>query len=76
MKLDPDTKIGSLLRAVPSSALAFEKLGIATAGNDDKTLQEMCVETGVKFQEFLSAMDEIDWDAETAQYPFSNSKVS
>lgn len=67
MKLDLDTRIGSLLTAVPSSALAFKKLGITIAGNEDKTLQRICMERGVEFQEFLRAMDEIDWEAETLQ---------
>lgn len=67
MQLEPDTRIGSLLKAVPSSAVAFKKLGIPIDGNEHKTLQAICMERGVEFQEFLRAMDEIDWDAETAQ---------
>ncbi len=68
MKLDPDTTVDSLLAAIPSSALAFDKLGIPIAGNKDKTVQEVCAERGMEFREFLRAMDEIDWETESAQH--------
>ena len=67
MKLDPETTIGRLLTALPSSALAFDKLGVTIAGKTDKTLRELCMEEGVSFQQFLRAMDEIDWDEEPPQ---------
>jgi iron-sulfur cluster repair protein YtfE (RIC family) len=67
MKLDPETTIGSLLAAIPSSAVALNKLNITIAGNKDKTLQQACTERGMQFEEFLRAMDEIDWEKETPQ---------
>ncbi len=65
MKLDPDTTVASLLVAIPSSALVFDKFGIAADGNEDRTLQEVCTDTGIGFEEFLQAMDEIDWSEES-----------
>ncbi len=72
VKLDPETTIGSLLAAIPSSALALEKLSITVAGNQNKTLREVCVEEGMQFQNFLRVMDEIDWEKETPQGHNSN----
>jgi hypothetical protein len=68
MKLNPDTKICSLLVAIPSSVIALGKLGIPIDGNEEKTLQQVCLEREMKFQEILRAMDEIDWDKETPQH--------
>jgi len=65
VRLDPETKIGRLLGAIPSSAVALERLGIIVAGNEDKSLRQLCAETGMNFEEFLRAMDEIDWEKET-----------
>ncbi len=65
MKLDADTTLVSLLSAVPSSALALSRLGIATDGNERKTLQQVCADAGIGFEEFLRAMEEIDWNKES-----------
>jgi hypothetical protein len=74
VKLDPDTKLGRLIGAMPSSAMVFEKLGIMVAGNEDRTLRQLCTEAGMSFDEFLRAMDEIDWEKETPQH--NNSEAS
>jgi hypothetical protein len=65
VKLDPHTRVGSLLVAIPSSALVFDRLGITAAGNEDKSLQKVCAARGVGMEDFLRAMDEIDWDKES-----------
>lgn len=65
MKLDPETTIRSLLAAVPSSAVALDKLGVGVDGNEDKTLQQLCMEKGMQFEEFLRVMDDLDWEKET-----------
>lgn len=72
MKLDPETTIGSLLAAIPSSAVVLNQLRIPVAGNEDKTLQQVCMRQGMQFQEFLRIMDEIDWEKETPQHHNSN----
>lgn len=62
MRLNPETRLASLLSAIPSSALALKKFGIAADGNEEKTLQQVCADGGVDLEVFLQAMDEIDWD--------------
>ncbi len=64
MKLDPQTTVGSLLRAIPSSALVFERLGITVGQSEGENLQEVCTRHGISLEEFLRAMDEIDWNEE------------
>ncbi len=74
MNLDSDTKLSSLLSAIPSSTLIFDKLGIVVAGNQNKTLQHVCADAGIQFEEFLRAMDEIDWEKETPQHRDSDER--
>ena len=64
MQLDPDTTVADLLRAVPSSALAFKTLGITVTGKKNQALRRVCADQGIAFDEFLRAMDEIDWEEE------------
>lgn len=72
MKLDPNTTVGNLLRAIPSSAAAFQVLGIAVAKKQTQTLDDVCGEAGITFDQFLIAMDGIDWEEET---PLSHEAV-
>jgi hypothetical protein len=65
MELDPDTTLGSLLVAIPSSVVILKKIGISTDGNEEKTLKQVCTDRGLEFQQFLQAMDEIDWNNES-----------
>ena len=65
MRLDPLTTLNSLLLAIPSSALAFERLGVATHGNESKTLQEICADKGISMDEFHREMDGLDWTRES-----------
>ena len=65
MKLDPRTTVASLLVAIPSSALAFNRLGIIAQGNEQKSLQEVCTDGGISMEEFLRIMNEIDWNKES-----------
>jgi hypothetical protein len=67
MRLDPRTTVESLLRAIPSSALVFEKLGIKADGNRKKSLQEVCTDGGIVLEEFLRELDEIDWEKESLE---------
>ena len=64
MRLDPKTTIASLLTAIPSSFLVFDKLGIAISGNEAKALGDVCSEFGIQFERFLKEMDGIDWNEE------------
>jgi hypothetical protein len=65
MKLDPDTTLGSLLTAIPSSAGVLRRLRITPDGNEHKTLEQICQDHNIAFDQFLRAMDEIDWEEES-----------
>ncbi len=65
MKLDPQTTIADLLRALPSSALVFEKLGIHPTNKENTSLQQVCADRGIDLAEFLRELDEIDWEKES-----------
>lgn len=65
MRLDPHTTVASLLAAIPSSALAFKRLGIVARGNESRSLQQVCTAGGVSMEEFLRVMNEIDWSRES-----------
>lgn len=67
MTLDPQTTVGDLLRAIPSSAAVFEKLGISMEHGETKSLRDLCSEHHVSFEQFLRAMDEIDWNEEPSR---------
>jgi hypothetical protein len=62
--LDPKTTVTRLITAIPSSALVFTRFGIAVEGNETKPLQEVCSNFGIHLEEFLAAMDDIDWNEE------------
>ncbi len=75
MKLDPHTTVASLLIAIPSSALVFDRLGIVADGNEGKSLVKLCSDYNVSFERFLAGMDEIDWTHESLDPNRSGSKV-
>ena len=64
MKLDPNTKLASLLTAIPSTAAVLETFEITVDGNEEKSLQALCTEHGITFQTFLKRMDELNWNEE------------
>lgn len=64
MKLDPKTKLASLLTAIPSAAAVLKRFDIPISGNEDKMLDELCVEHGITFDLFLKGMNELNWNEE------------
>lgn len=64
MRLDPKIKLSSLLTAIPSAAVALEKLQITTDGNEEKSLEDLCAEHGITFSRFLEGMDDLNWNEE------------
>lgn len=64
IKLDPDTKLADLLGAIPSSVIALKNFDIKPDGNESRTLEQICKNHGISFDQFLAAMDELDWDQE------------
>ena len=65
MRLDPHTTVARLLIAIPSSALAFTRLGIPTGGNESKSLQQVCKDSNIGMERFLATLDDIDWNLES-----------
>lgn len=68
IRLEPQTTVGSLLRAIPSTAIAFEKFEISTGESAEKSLHDVCVHRGIALEEFLRTIDEIDWTEESVHY--------
>ena len=64
MNLDPNTKVRSLVAALPSSAVVLRSIGIADAEDDERTIQQACSEASVAVEEFLSNLGKIDWNAD------------
>lgn len=64
MKLDPEIAVAKLLAAIPSSALVLKRFGMASHVDANKTLQQACADHGIKFEQFLRAMNAIDWNEE------------
>lgn len=64
MTLDPKTKVANLLRAIPSANAVLKRLNILTNGNEDRTLDEICAESGIAFDLFLRRMNELNWNEE------------
>ena len=64
MRLNPTTKLGSLLIAIPSASSVCDRFHITLSGNESKTLEEVCAEIGITLTSFLEALDHIDWEKE------------
>lgn len=69
MKLDPNTKVASLLAAIPSSTIVFDRFKIGVDSACEMTLQQACTAAEIEFDDFLRAMDEIDWHQEPPGRP-------
>lgn len=64
MKLDPHTKLSSLLNAIPSAAAVLEVFQIPSVGNESKNLEELCIEHGITFDLFLKELNQVNWNEE------------
>lgn len=64
MKLESETPLGDLLAAIPSASHVLRQLGVRLDGNERKTMGELCREYGIAFDDFLRAMDQLDWEQE------------
>ncbi len=67
MRLDPQTTVDTLLRAIPSSAYVFEKLGIQATSQEKRSLQQVCADRGIGLEEFLRELDAVDWENEISE---------
>lgn len=76
MRFNPNTKLNSLLTAVPSAATVCAGFHMTIDGNEDKSLGQLCAERGITFDSFLQALDELDWNEEyPPEQSGSNSNV-
>lgn len=62
MTLDPNTKVTSLLRAIPSAKAVLNQFDIRTNGNEERSLDELCAEHGIAFDTFLRGMNDLNWN--------------
>ncbi len=66
MRFNPNTRLGSLLTAIPSAATVCAHFHMAILGNEEKSLGQLCTDCGITFESFLEALDNLDW---TEEYP-------
>ncbi len=64
MRLNPTTKLASLLTAIPSAELVLGDFHIAINGNESKTLEQLCAAHGITFHNFEKALNELNWNDE------------
>jgi hypothetical protein len=64
MTIDPKTTVGQLITALPSTMPLLQGYGISPQQSSDKSLCEVLTDVHVDLEEFLQALNEIDWNAE------------
>ncbi len=64
MTIDPKTTIGQLVAALPSTLSILRSYGIAPVQAGNQPIGQALVEAHVNFEEFLQAVERIDWQAE------------
>jgi hypothetical protein len=64
MTIDPRTTIGKLITALPSTAPVLESYGVSPRQAMDKPLWKALTDAHADVDEFLRALDDIDWNAE------------
>lgn len=64
MNLNPNTKLVSLLTAIPSAAEVCDRFHIQIGGNEQKSLERVCAEVDITLASFLQALDNLNWDEE------------
>jgi hypothetical protein len=65
MTIDPNTTVGQLMNALPSTMPILQSYGISPQQVLDKPLWKALVDVHVDMDKFLHAVDEIDWSAES-----------
>jgi hypothetical protein len=64
MIIDPKTTVGQLITALPSTMPLLQSYGISLQRATDQPLWKALTDVQVEVEEFLHAVDEIDWSAE------------
>ncbi|MBV8706883.1 MAG: hypothetical protein JO182_04840 [Acidobacteriaceae bacterium] len=65
MTIDPKTTVGELINALPSTMPVLQSYGISPQQAVDKPLWKALSDVHADVGEFLHALDEIDWNAES-----------
>lgn len=65
MQLDPKTKLRNLLDAIPSASAVCQHFHIPISGNEQKSLEQLCTESGITLGSFLQVLDSLDWEEES-----------
>jgi hypothetical protein len=74
MIIDPRTTVGQLITALPSTMPLLQSYGISLQQTMDQPLWQALTDVQVEVEEFLHAVDEIDWSAEFPLKPEEESK--
>jgi hypothetical protein len=69
MKLESNTTIASLVSALPSTIVVFSRFGIPIAGDENRTVQEVCRQHNVRCEDLLHAIEQLDWNGESPLRP-------
>ena len=64
MTIDPKTTVGKLVNALPSTAPVLQAYGISPQEVMDMPLREALADVHASVDEFLRALNDIDWSAE------------
>ena len=64
MTIDPKTTVGQLITALPSTMPLLQSYGVSLEQTTDQPLWKVLMDVQVEMDEFLHAVDEIDWSAE------------
>ena len=62
--IDPSTTVGRLVNALPSTAPVLQSYGVPLQEVMDMPLWKALTDVHADVEEFLRALDDIDWSAE------------
>jgi predicted RNA-binding protein with EMAP domain len=69
MVIDPRTTVGKLVNALPSTVPVLQSYGISPQEVTDTPLWKALTDVHADVEEFLRALDDIDWSAEFPSEP-------
>jgi hypothetical protein len=69
MIIDPRTTVGRLITALPSTAPVLQSYGVSPEKAMDTPLWKALTDVHADVDDFLRALDDIDWNAESSSKP-------
>jgi len=69
MIIDPNVTVAELIAALPSALVILQGYGISAALVADEPLWRALMDCHVDVQQFLGALDQIDWNTEAPSQP-------